>query len=149
MLITKKTDVHSMNLVIYRKKEYSFDTNPKMNTDLDLMLGDLFLGADSETRLILSISGYNNINGWISKSLQPPVFFEGELILAENIKPGIAKKIKGSEFWKTYFDQESGWICIGDNTFSTQNIGVKFLANAIAILNNNSLKALWIKLKFE
>lgn len=149
MLEAKKTGKSYSSQVFYRKNEYSFDTEPRVNADLDLMVGDLFLSVDSETMSVKSVSGYNHFNGWEKKKLHKPSFFLGDLILTESIEPGVSKRIEGSQFWPTSFDEESGLICIGDDTFSTSDVAVEFLSNAIAVLHNGALKALWVGPKFE
>lgn len=150
MLKARKTGRYFSSKVIYRKEEYSFDTKPIVNTDLDLMVGNLFLSFDSKTMTAKQIWGYNPFNSWVRKKLLPPSSFLGELFLVEtSIDPGISERIPGSELWATYFDEESDWICIGDHSFHANDIAVNFLMNAIAVIYQNQLKALWIKPRFE
>lgn len=50
--------------------------------------------------------------------------------------------------WETYFDSESGIVCIGDPTITEQTQNIEFTHHTIASITNQELVAVWIKPKF-
>ena len=125
-----------------------FDCFPNMNTDIIVLIQYLNIGFDSQDNSAKQIWGLNHKASWITKRLRTPESRKGKLYVSEDINSGDSKRL--SKFGKeTYFDPESGWICMG----KYQNIGkydnVEFLKNVIASLGDGELKALWINPNFD
>ncbi|MRS05087.1 hypothetical protein EG832_18015 [bacterium] len=131
--------------VIYEKYDYSFDFKPAQNTDITLMVGYLYLGIDSETMLARQVWGYSPSSSWTRKTLKVPTYFYGDLSLQEEIQAGLPKRLVDSGNWTTYYDSDTGWVCIGDDSFSKNDIAVEFATNTIAVLKEENLKAVWLQ----
>ncbi|OMD48447.1 hypothetical protein BSK56_11790 [Paenibacillus borealis] len=129
--------------LFYIKSEYSFDFKPSRNADITLMLNFLYLGVDSETMLAQQVWGYNSYTTWNERDLIQPYYFVGELRLQELIEPGTSKRLK--EGWSTSYDPKTGWICIGNEEASQNDIGVEFANNTVAIVNSGELKSIWLR----
>lgn len=132
MFEAKNTNTKYLGEVIYRRSENSFDFSPLRNADITLMIGYLYLGIDSEIMLARHIWGYSPFAGWLEKKLIVPTYFAGELILSIEMPIGISTKLGDSVCWKTYYDSEQGWVCIGDYNDSVTSIAVEFAENTIA-----------------
>ena len=135
--------------VIYRKNEHSFDFEPAINTDYSLMIGNLYLGFDSESMLARQIWGYHPSTGWINKGLVFPTSFPGGLQINQEIEVGMTHRLVNIGEWKTYYDPKTGWICIGDDKNLQDDISIEFATDSIAVLSFNKLKSIWLKPIFE
>lgn len=74
-----------------------------------------------------------------------PIGAEYQLFVDE-----IQQKGSGIQYvdnWKTYYDEENGWICIG-NPQCENGVAVEFAQNTLAVIDNRELKAIWIKPEF-
>lgn len=148
--INKDAEFLNGNL-IYRKNEYSFDYEPSRNADFCLMIGNIYLGFNSESLLAQQIWGYNHYSGWISKKLTPPTPTQCGLSLESNnqgIESGVNKRLIKVNEWQTLFDKHIGWICIGEDNLNKTCCSVEFAKNIIAVLVDSQLKALWLKPQF-
>lgn len=145
MFRANNTGIKFLGKLVYEKSEYSFNFEPVKNTDINLMIGYLYLGVDSQTMLAKQVWGYNPYNAWIKKKLTVPIYFTGELSLEEEIQVGISKRLVENGQWLTSYDLKSGWICIGDDSLTLDNISVEFATNIVATLNKGRIKAIWLK----
>lgn len=145
MFNVNQNGIKHLGQVIYVRSEYSFDFEPSRNADITLMINNLYLGIDSETMSALQVWGYSPKSSWINKKLRVPLSSNGKLKLSERVEAGLSKKLLGSESWKTNFDPETGWVCIGDENLSHQEIAVEFATNTIAVLDGEKLISIWLK----
>ncbi|WP_042196909.1 hypothetical protein [Paenibacillus camerounensis] len=130
--------------LFYIKSEYSFDVRPSRNSDITLMLDFLYLGFDSETMLAQQVWGYNPYVTWNERNLISPCYFVGELRLQELFEPGTSNQLK--EKWDTSYDSKTGWLCIGNEKHSKNDIGVEFANDIIAVVaDTGELKSIWLK----
>lgn len=76
--------------------------------------------------------------------------FKGDLLLDASIKieSGEAERIIEVDTWSTFYDKQSGWICIGHPEYHLAEIAIEFASSTIAILENYTLKAIWLKPHF-
>lgn len=145
----KKSDKIVQGQLIYDKKEYSLDFKPPQNTDCSIMIGYLYLGVDSESLLVRQIWGYNPYSSWVNKYLKTPYSFPGELVLGKEIEAGTSRRLIEVGKWKTFYDSNTGWICIGNDSNLQDDINVEFATNTIVVLNRKKIKAIWLKPIFE
>jgi hypothetical protein len=133
--------------VIYIKREHSFIVKPFRNTDISIFIKDLGIDIESIGMRALGVGGYHPDGGsWIRKELNPPRAEEGALILEADIEPGRGDfRLPESLEFKTYYDEKSGWVCIGNCEKSKDSQTVEFLKNCIAVLEDGNLIALWLK----
>ena len=140
-------------IFIYRKYEYSFDFIPPQNDEECAVLVDdvtiSFVGIEHNATLKLAtnVGGYNHYKGWIPKELQTPVYIEGNLLwVDENRDWGYIVRVQGSSEWPTYYDIETGWVCIGSESWDLNDSIVKFGKSYIAVINHEQhLIALWLQ----
>ena len=131
--------------VIYVKKDLSFDFNPVYSGDYSLLIGYISLSFDSETKCACQVWGCNPINTWVNKELKKPKSIKGNLLLDAEIDSGDNKRLIEAGVWTTYFDKSIGWVCIGTYQEDKNDIAVEFAENTIAVVNDNKLKALWLR----
>jgi hypothetical protein len=132
--------------VIFIKDEDTFDFEPSRNADITLLNKNLYIGFDSETMIAQQVWGFCPRARWLNKELKVPLTLDGQLILSENIEAGISKNL--TKNWTVNFDSKIGWVCIGDDSFSQNDVAIEFAANIIAILDRDKLKAIWLKPNF-
>lgn len=131
--------------LLYRNNENSFDIEPTINTDINILIGYLNIGIDSETFFVQQIWGYHPFGNWIKRKLEIPNSKKGIIKLITKIEPGTTKRLEGTFEWNTYFDEMTGWVCIGDKTFDNYDNAIEIITNCIIILNKNGIiKALWL-----
>ncbi|MED4954715.1 hypothetical protein NYE69_12275 [Paenibacillus sp. FSL R5-0527] len=145
MFIANLNGIKKQGQLTYEKSEYSFDFSPAKPADITVMISYLHLGIDSETMLAQQVWGYNPYTVWVQKELKVPSYSTGELYLEETIQAGFSKSLDETEQWLTSYDESSGWICIGDNNVSLDDITVEFANNTLATLNEGKIKAIWLK----
>lgn len=145
MFKANQNGIKRLGQVIYVSNEHSFDFEPSRNADITLMINNLYLGIDSETMLAQQVWGYSPKSSWINKKLRVPLSSIGELNLFERVEAGLSKRLIGSESWKTSFDPEIGWVCIGDENLSYHEIAVEFATNTVAVLDGEKLISIWLK----
>jgi hypothetical protein len=97
---------------------------------------------------IFRVSGYFPRGSWLKANVNPPEFQQGQLQLAIELpERGFSYRIDENE-WPVYFNEGSGWVCVGDP--SNKSKGVEFVTNCVAILKDNGeLSALWLKPEFK
>lgn len=134
--------------VIYIKKDLSFDFKPIYSADYSLLIGYISLSFDSETKCACQVWGCNPINVWVNKDLNKPKSIKGDLLLDDEIETGDNKRLIEAGAWTTYFDKSTGWVCIGNYEEESNDVAVEFANNTIAVINQNNLKALWLRPKF-
>lgn len=110
-----------------------------------------------------TVSGNNIINflkyfdsylSWKKADIEAPYATEASLKIVEELNDNLKKRYNIYENKKlsfhsgqTFVNPATGWVCIGDPA-KKSDIAVKFLQNAIAVLENAQLAALWIKPKW-
>lgn len=129
----------------YSEKDRSFDFSPKINLDINIAIAYLNLGFDSEAKSAQLVWGFSPKKSWKSFSEKQPISFNGDLILLSDCEPGLTYRIDKEKMWKSYYNNNTGWYCIGDKNQKTSDINVQFATNIIAVLQNDILKAIWLK----
>lgn len=133
--------------LIYKKEENSFDFLPSKNADITLLLGYLYVGIDSEMMSVEQVWGFCPFESWYEQKLEYPRAFEGKLFLKEKLDPGMSYKMDGK--WTVKYDPESGWVCLGNDAISANDVAIEFAHNSIAVIADSMLKSLWLKPEFE
>lgn len=130
----------------YFIKERSFDCNPSVNVDINVAMAYLNLGVDSEDMRVKCLWGFSPQESWKEANLFVPSAIEGELKLVGKYEAGLTWRIDKNKMWKSYFDRESGWYCIGNSILADEDTAVKIIDNMIAVVDNTSeLKAVWVQ----
>ena len=69
--------------------------------------------------------------------------------LVGEYESGLTWRIDDDNMWESFFDKNSGWYCIGNNTCADMDKAVNIIDNMIAVLDaNDELKAIWVKPEF-
>ncbi len=140
--------------VVYVQKDQAFNFVPQQITDCSVLIGDVELGfmiSPNKSKRASQVWGYcGSPARWIQQRLQVPVFFSGSLLLCnEMIDEGDIVRLEGSQAWNISYDQATSWVCIGDATFTQDDVAVEFATNCGVVLQKDQLKALWLKPIFE
>lgn len=129
--------------------EDSFCYKPWKDVDFSIIVGKGYNSLDLKlkTANVLQLTGFNPRKNWVPQSLVVPKNKTG--LLKANISSDQQKGsgIQYVDNWKTYYDEENGWICIG-NPQCENGVAVEFAQNTLAVIDNRELKAIWIKPEF-
>jgi hypothetical protein len=133
--------------IIHNKENKSFDTIPKLNTDIILVVSYVNIGFDSETLIANQVWGFSPKESWIVKEIEEPMNSKNAVLkLKEELEPGSWRLDRETQ-WRTYYNSKTGWLCIGDPEITMNDDCINFLQNAVSTLNQKGeLKALWIHL---
>lgn len=151
MLKIIRKDLDHQERLIYKSATNEFIALAEKNTDITLNFIYLYLGFDSETRLSTQFWGYHNDFSWIKESLIPPQAVEGQLFLQEEeLEGGDSCRIAEAYDWDTYFDEQSGWIKIGNQVSDNNLTYVEFFKDTIAGLDDDGqIREFWLKPEFQ
>lgn len=131
----------------YENDEILFNEYEKnLDRKFSLMFGkgynDLCISTISNK--VVVFNGYNPKKMWKKTNLTIPVSKKGEVYLCNDLGP-IMDGQWYIENWQTQYDNKKNTICIGDFIPNNDDIFIEFCTNIIICLNNNLLKAIWIK----
>lgn len=133
----------------YVIEEDSFYYDPWNDIDFSIIVGKGYnsLDINLNTVNVLQLTGFNPIKNWVPQSLVVPKSKTGflKVYISEDQQKGSG--IQYVDDWKTYYDEKSGWICIG-NPQCENALAVEFAKNTLAVIVNSDLKAVWIRPKF-
>lgn len=136
--------------LVYRAAEYAFATEPRPAScgasftvnEIELML------ADEDRQRVVFVEGYCPHPGWRTSALRPPVARSG-LLRGEAGTPitsgsAIAVHSKDDR-WPVLVDPAAGWVRLGKGAPEGDCEGVEFAPGAIAVLEGDRLRALWLR----
>jgi hypothetical protein len=133
--------------LVYRDAEHSFDfEGERPNAVASLLVNDLQLEI-TEGGVVLYPWGYCPRATWQTTEADPPRCTRGTLNaqLAEEVVPGVSKRISGDTRWPVYENARAGWICVGDpKAAGDRDGGIEFAPGCVAVLQNHRLVALWL-----
>lgn len=136
----------------YYVNEYSFNSTPILPSMPAIMIQNLNITFDFQLKSANDIWGYHNYKLWKEVELKEPNSVKGKLLLSLEIEYDDVYSIKRANEWETYYNSQTGWICIGD--LNTQkydafidkfNGCVEFYPNVIAAIKNGECNAIWIR----
>ncbi|MGN1316455.1 MAG: hypothetical protein ACI4VW_05255 [Acutalibacteraceae bacterium] len=149
--------------VTFSKKKFNvtpFYSMEDLSFGCEPILGDYAILIDSSStsldvssidNTICGICGYNPKENWIQSKLEFPqmqaVCGQLELVEREEFINGSA--ITYNRAWQTFFDSDSGMICIGDTNITSDIVLVEFCVNIFAALLNDELVSVWLKPVFK
>ena len=152
MFFINYTDIKIKNGIIkYLVDEYSFNSFPIQKSLPALLIRDINLTFDYNTKTANDIWGYHPFNNWIVSRLILSKYCKGELNLLLSMDEKEIYRIPSTEKWQTYYDPNSGWVCIGnsnvifEDNYDKYTGAIEFYPNVIAVLYNGELEAIWIK----
>lgn len=133
--------------LIYTKDDYSFDFEPNISADYAILIGYINITFDSTSKTARQIWGCNPYMVWENNELTPPNAKQVGLMIEEEVESGDVFRLVEAGEWKSYFDEKSGWICIGDVSTSSTDDAIEFARNIIVVLQNGLIKSLWLRPK--
>ncbi|RYL87037.1 hypothetical protein [Sporolactobacillus sp. THM19-2] len=150
MLLFNQNNHSHQGVLTYLEENHEFDSNPKINSDITLLVGYINIGFDSETKKATQIWGFHHNFNWINKKLNQPLFSRGEIKLDIEIAPGDSKKVKEATNWHTFYDSANGWIKFGNDLDTSKTHNIEFFTNTVmSIDNDRRIAALWLKPEFK
>lgn len=135
------------NDLIYRIDEYSFDYTPYGSTDISLLVDYLQIHIDSLYGKVHGVDGFHSYKIWKPAKLTIPTYKNGHLICTVKYPSGSINRI--IQKVETFYDENTGWICIGNMKDSKDTESVRFATDMIATIKDNKLIALWLHPRFE
>ena len=98
--------------------------------------------VDTKTNEVKTIAGLLPRSIWMLRKLKTPITKKGKVyIYHQNIKPfNIIKTLKDVN---SYYDKNTGWLCIGNHK-NKNTEAIQFMNQAILVLKENEIHALWI-----
>ena len=136
-----------LGALVYREKEFSFDTEQHPgNGHGSLLVNDLQLEIDDKGR-VLYVWGLCPYPTWSSTDRIPPAAFGAVLRVHENsLVPGTSKRVNAEVVWPVSMNKDVGWICVGDSRFeSEETVLATFAPGAVAVLQGEVLRAIWLR----
>lgn len=131
---------------IYIINENSFDCYPVINIDLTISIAYLNLGVDSEDMFVKCMWGLSPQKSWKNVKLATPCAKKGNLRLKGKYELGKSYRLDKDKFWESYFDETTGWYCLGNPNLLKEDVAVEIIQNMIIVLKNERfLKSVWIK----
>lgn len=149
--IKEAMQYHGHMTYIYEEPGFSF--LPRQVHHFDVAVDMVFLSFHGGTMCASEIGGYHSSPEiWQRCSLTVPTYFQGSLRVIEDyedeLQEGPTVRIAGSDTWKTFYDPETGWVCIGNPEPNEEDCAVEFATDSIVALHGKHVKALWLKPTF-
>jgi hypothetical protein len=147
--ILQPTNVSADFHLIYRNEEHSFDIEPFIGGGISsIMINYLQLEID-ENGKILYVWGYCPLIKFEETNKFPKNYKFGKLfaLLDEPIIPGISHRLNEEEAWPVYINKKRQWICLGNPEIDNKQL-IQFAPNSIAVLENNTIIAIWLNPHF-
>lgn len=130
--------------VVYRKDEYSLDTNPYVHEiDFDIAINTVTLAVVDEN--VIQLNGFCGLSKGIETLYDVPKARKG---LLKVLHPEVYISKAGSSTisdgnWAIFINPKTNWICIGNP--QNQAGAVEFIDNCIAVIDEKQeLVALWL-----
>jgi len=97
---------------------------------------------------ILFVDGYCPQQGWLQTPHHVPTYINAGLLVVnpepKSVQSGTAVRLNDlSNQWQVHVNTK-GWVCIGDPADHGDE-AIEFAPNCVAVLNGDSLVALWLR----
>jgi len=129
--------------LVYRKSENSFDFLSNKTGDISMLIKYLQITINASNNRMISVWGLHPYHLWEESDLIIPIFKNGIIECLGNYESGISYRAEEYEDWKTYFNKNSGWICIGNKNIFEE--AVMFADNLGVVIVKDMMVALWLK----
>ena len=133
----------------YYMSDKSFEGSPAVSVDINLAIAYLNLGIDSEDMCVKCLWGFSPKETWKEERLTIPPAQGGKLKLLGEYEPGLTWRLDKNEMWISYFDEKTGWYCIGNPLSNKSDSAIRINRNMIAVFNStNELTEVWVQPTF-
>lgn len=129
--------------IIYYKEEYSFFMPKRFGEVLGSLIINRLTMTLNKDLAISAIDGLSAYTNWKSMTFNVPFAATG-IIYLKDWNEGPPQDIWiTDDFWDEWVNPETGWVCIGNPSHS--NINVMLGSGIVCTLDNNNLRAIWLK----
>jgi len=133
--------------VVYRPKEYSFDTLPAelRRGFASVLVDDLNLEVDEGGRVV-SVWGMCPHTRWVEATLAPPSAEPGDLFVLPDhpFVRGISLEVNPQRYRPTYVDRRLGWVKVSIQDLSASAVEV-LPGMIVEVSDGGKLCSLWLK----
>lgn len=137
---TEYTKSLEQKKLIYYVDEQSFDTEPSLGkVDFCIVINMINLTVIKGN--VVEIWGFCPSETWITSEYEVSKYTKGILKVKDDVEPGFSYRL--DKKWPVYFNPKTDWLCIGNPEIS--NTAIEFIPNCVAVIDQETLKALWLK----
>lgn len=148
MMFNILENVKKSGELIYRSEEYSFDTIGGEFSNTSIMINDISLGINGDTKRIVQVWGFSPQAKWINMSCALPRYIDGGIVVVNESNMLHSTRINDTMLWKEYYNPAIGWLCIDSGNFRfCKDKCICFMNNAMALVKNGKILSLWLKVK--
>lgn len=136
---------------VYLRDEESLLFEPWQRSDFAIMTGAAYtsLDVDIESGQAVGFSGLNPQRTWVKQRLSPPKAEIGKLLVHTDKEMMRGTGVGYAENWKTFYDDQTNWICMSENLLFDNCDHVLFANDTIASLKGTELVAIWAKIEMK
>lgn len=134
----------------YIKEEFSFFYAPWNDVNFSILIGNGYNSLDVNlgNSHVMQVTGLNPDYNWIKKDIAVPSARRGLLKVLFDNKHDSGTGIQYAADWQTYFNEKTGWVCIGNPDCKSSWESVEYADNTIAVMERGQIKSIWIKPAF-
>ena len=134
-----------VNNFSYNVEKSSLGFPDHSNALVSIGIGFAGVEVDPESKVVTGVKGLLPRSIWLKKKLKTPKGVKGKLTV-KTMGVDIRNKtyIQINKQDDTYYDEKSGWICIGDRKVYDFDDCVEFLNGAILVLRDGNVVSLWL-----
>lgn len=131
--------------LLYRLESFAFDVIPRPSDAVSsILVNDIELEVDDRGTL-LCVTGLCPHPAWQPTDFTPPDARPGRLRATSDSDwvPGISKRLTPPYAWPMFVNRNVGSVCVGHA--EARGTAIEFARGCIAVLNSESLVALWLR----
>jgi len=137
--------------LVYREAEHSFLAVPKPSGGItSVLVNDLQLEVDDRGTVLYAWGLFPHAEKCIPTTLLPPTTRRLRLrfIPDEDWTPGVSTRLN-KQPWDVFANRSDGWVAVGTPETPPNSEAIEFAPNSIAILDGDSIVAIWLKPKVD
>ena len=132
-------------LFTYNKEKSSLGFPDHANALISIGIGFAGIEIDPDEKQVIGVKGLLPRSIWLKKRLKTPNAFKGILrVRTEGVDIRNKTYIQICKQEDTFYDEKTGWICIGERKVYDFDDCVEFLGGAILVLRDNKVISLWL-----
>lgn len=129
----------------YNKEKSSLGFPDHANALISIGIGFAGIEIDPDEKKVIGVKGLLPRSIWLKKRLKTPNAFKGILrVRTEGVDIRNKTYIQICKQEDTFYDEKTGWICIGERKVYDFDDCVEFLGGAILVLRDNKVISLWL-----
>ena len=130
---------------MYNVEKSSLGFPDHSNALISIGIGFAGVEVDPDSKTVIGVKGLLPRSIWLKKKLKTPNAIKG-ILKVNTTGVDIRNKtyIQINKQDDTYYDEKSGFICIGDRKFYEFDNCVEFLSGAIIVLRDEKVVSFWL-----